>query len=283
MEPEESQPNPAVTSLSSQPSQSGPQPAESPAEIKPGLHAPLWLLTLAAGVIVGVVSGQSGEATNSAIGLDIHYPADFASLGGYQKTAVVAMITGDAWRIAVSKRCAAAYGLLGILLGVSLGLVGGWAIGSFRSGLWGVIIGAVAGGAAGAGLSAIVVPIFFRFQNPETDASSMGLLLLFLAHATIFAGIGATSGLALAWGSGNRKLIVPALVGGALGAVFGTFAFELINSLLYPLVRTYEPMPSEAVPRILIHVCAAMGTAFGAALAVGGGRGRTVFKRQAIS
>ena len=81
--------------------------------------------------------------------------------------------------------------------------------------------GGVAGGIAGAALSAVAVPIFFRYQNPETDAATMGLVLMFFTHAAIFAGIGATSGMALGRGLGDWGKIVPALFGGLLGASSG--------------------------------------------------------------
>jgi hypothetical protein len=133
----------------------------------------------------------------------------------------------------------------------------------------------VAAGVAGAALAAVFVPVFFRLEDPETDASTMGLLLLFFTHAAIFIGIGATSGLALGWGLGDRGKFVPALIGGLLGAVIGTFAFEVINSLLYPMVRTYEPIPTEPTPRMLLDICVAVGIAILAGWTAGGARKRS--------
>jgi hypothetical protein len=272
MDPEASPTSAAVTPTSSQPVHAVGGSAGSHTAIKTGLRVPLGIMTLGAGIIAGVLSGLVGEATGRAIPMRIEYPANFASIRGYQKDAVLAMIMGNAMRIAVRERAAAAYGLLGVLLGVGLGLTGGWASGSMRSGLQGALVGGVAGGVAGAALSAVFVPIFFRFQNPDTDAVTLGLLLLFLTHAAIFAGIGVASGLALGWGSGDRGRIGQGLVGGLLGAIIGTFAFEVINSLLYPMVRTYEPVPTEPTPRMLLHLCVAVGTAVLAGWAAGGAR-----------
>jgi hypothetical protein len=275
MDPEESPTTAEVNPASSQPVHAVGSSAGSPTAIKPGLGVPLWLITLGAGIIAGVLSGLGGEATSRAIPLRMELPANFASISGYQKVAVVAMIAGNATRVAVREKAAAAYGLLGVLLGIGLGLTGGWASGSMRSGWKGALVGGVAGGVAGAALSAVFVPIFFRFQDPDTDAATLGLLLLFFTHAAIFAGIGAASGLALGWGSGDRGTIGQALVGGLLGAIVGTFAFEVINSLLYPMVRTYEPVPTEPTPRMLLHLCVAVGTAVLAGWAAGGARKRS--------
>jgi len=282
MDPEESPTTAEVTPASSLPAQAGGSSAGRPTAIKASLRVPLALITLGAGIIAGVLSGLGGEATSRAIPMRIEYPPNFASVSGYQRDAVLAMLAGDAMRVAVRERAAAAYGLLGVLLGVGLGLTGGWTSGSVRSGLIGALVGGVAGGVAGAALSAVFVPIFFRFQDPETDAATLGLLLLFFTHAAIFAGIGAASGLALGWGLGDRGTIGQALIGGLLGAVIGTFAFEVINSLLYPMVRTYEPVPMEPTPRVLLHLCVAVGTAVLAGWAAGGARKRSALNRTAL-
>jgi hypothetical protein len=275
VDPEESPTTAEVTPASSQPVHSVSSSGGSPAAIKTGLRVPLGMITLGVGIIAGVLSGLGGEATIGAIPLRIAYPANFASISGYQKDAVLASLAGHAMRIAERERAAAAYGLLGVLLGVGLGLTGGWASGSVRSGLKSALVGGVAGGVAGTALSAVFIPIFFRFQDPETDAATLGLLLLFFTHAGIFAGIGAASGLALGWGSGDRRTIGQALIGGLLGAVIGTFAYEVIISLLYPMVRTYEPVPTDPTPRKLLHLCVAVGTAVLAGWAAGGARKRS--------
>jgi len=242
--------------------------------IKAGPLVPLWLLTLGAGIVAGALSGLAGEATGRAIPLNIEYPAGFARMGGYQKDAVLASITVDALRVAERKRAAVAYGLLGGLLGVGLGVAGGAARRSFRSGLGGAVLGGLTGAAAGAALSAAVVPIFFRFEDPETDATITGLLVRFFTHAAIFAGVGAAGGLALGWGLGDKRSIGRALFAGLLGAVFGTLAFEVISTVAFPFLRTYDPVPSEPIPRMVAHLCVAVGTAVLAGMAAGAARTR---------
>jgi hypothetical protein len=104
-----------------------------------------------------------------------------------------------------------------------------------------------------------MVQVFHRFRDPEADAAISGMLLLFLTHAGIFAGVGASGGLALGCGLGDRKVIVPALIGGLFGALVGAFAFELVDFLAFPLVRTDHLLPIEPFPRLLLHFCVAVG------------------------
>jgi hypothetical protein len=240
-------------------------PPPSAAPVAQGIRLPLWLLTVGAGLVAGLLAGQGGEAIDNAIPLKVELPPDFASMGGYQKNAVSAMAQGKAMRIGEQKKAAAAYGLLGALLGLTLGLIGGLAVGSPRSGFVSAVIGITVGAAAGAGISFAAVPVFFRYQDPEFG----GFLGLFLTHAAIFAGVGAAAGLALGYGLGDRPALGRALFGGLLGGLVGTFVFETVNSLAFPLMRTFEPIPSERLPRILVHLCIAVCAALIAGLAVG--------------
>jgi hypothetical protein len=119
-------------------------------------------------------------------------------------------------------------------------------------------------------MSAVLVPLFFHLLDP-----AQGISLLFWTHAGIFAGIGAAGGLALGWGLGDWRTVVGCLIGGLIGSFAGVFAFEALNSLAFPLVPTFVPVPAERIPRLLVHLCVAMGTAAVAGLAVGGVRGQS--------
>jgi hypothetical protein len=246
---------------------------ESSGRITPGRTRrgmPLWFMTAAAGLVAGSLGGMLGEVVVSSMPLTIEYPSDYASMGGYQKVAVQAMSTGKATRKLEQKKAATAYGLLAAILGISLGLIGGVASGSARSGVFGAVIGGAFGAAAAAGLSFLLVPLFFKFQDPES-----GLVVLFLTHAGIFAGIGVASGLALGCGLNNQPALGRALFGGLMGALIGTFAFEAVNSIAFPLEQTFEPMPVERLSRVLAHLCVGFFTAVVAGLTVGNTRGVT--------
>ena len=254
---------------------SKPDPSYPPGETGPNrswtagergvLRFPLWLLTAAAGLIAGLLAGLGGEAIGHAIPLSVEYPPDYAKMGGYQKDAARAMAVGEAEKVVERKKTAGAYGLLGLVLGLSLGLIGGLAVGSPRSGFMGAAIGAAIGAAAGAGISWVVVPLFFQYQDAELG----GLVGLFITHAGIFAGVGAAAGLALGIGLDDRPALGRALLGGILGALVATFVLETASSLLFPLMRTYQPVPAEQLPRLLAHLCVAICTSLAAGLATG--------------
>jgi len=225
---------------------------------------PLWLPTAIAGLLAGVLAGVIGEAANDVIPLNVTLPSGYESMGTYQKAAARTEAIGKASEITEKRKAALVYGTLGILMGISLGLVGGLAAGSARSAVKAAAIGAAAGAVFPALLSYALVPMFYRYLDPESG----GLLVLFLTHAGIFAAVGVAAGLALGLGLGRRQAIVQAVFGGLLGALVGTIAFETINSLAFPLVRTFEPMPGERVPRLLVHLCVAFCAALCAGLAV---------------
>jgi len=234
-----------------------------------------WLLTLGAGVAAALLSAFGGEKTFGAFALEPHYPSSFASTTGYDRAAMRADVLRIAQQAVEQKKGMAAYGLLGLLLGVALGVAGGLARGSVRSGLAAALVGGVSGALTGGGLSAALVPVFFRLLDPAS-----ALILLFSIHAAIFAGVGAAGGLALGWGLGDRKTIVHCLIGGLFGSVVGTFAFEAINSLAFPLLGAFEPVPAERVPRLMVHLCVAIGTAALAGLAAGRGGNRSACRPQ---
>ena len=212
----------------------------------------------------GLLSAFGGEKTFNAFPLDPHYPASYGRTSGYERAAVRTDVNRIAKQVVEMKKATAAYGLLGVLLGVAMGVAGGLARGSIRSGLVAVLVGGVSGAVTGAGLSAALVPVYFRLMDP-----ARGLILLFLIYAAIFAGVGAAGGLALGWGLGDRKTISRCVIGGILGSFVGTFAFEAINSLAFPLLGTFDPVPAERIPRLLVHLCVAIGTAALAGLAAG--------------
>ena len=99
-------------------------------------------------------------------------------------------------------------------------------------------------GIAGAGLSLALVPRFLEVADAQT-----GLLLLFVTHGAIFGGIAVAARSGLAVGARERRFIVRCVIGGVVGALIGTFVFEVINFVAFPLLRMYEPVPFKALPR----------------------------------
>ena len=185
---------------------------------------PLWLITLGSGLIAGSLAGVGGEFTYPALSKEPQYPASHDRLNSSERAVARAQVR-FATKVAVgTNEAAAAYGLLGAALGVVLGLAGGLARGSRDPSLGSAAVGGVLGSMAGAGLSMVIVPLFFRFSNGTTSAP-----LLFLTHAAIFAGVGAAGGTGLGWAWGDRKRIVRCMLGGFVAALVGTVAVDIIN------------------------------------------------------
>jgi hypothetical protein len=235
---------------------------------------PLWLLTLAAGLVAGSLSWLGGELTQNAFPVTIETPPEVAKMErGPDKSAIIAQLLRQAWRAAERNKAVAAYGLLGALLGVALGLIGGWSRGSAHSGWRGAVGGGLTAAVAGAGLSWVLAPLIYRLQDAaqsaDPDFSSRFLLIHCLFHAGIGAGVGVAAGLALGWGLGDRASLGRALIGGFFGALAGVFLFEMINTLASPLGHAETPLPEERLTRLAMHLAVAGGAAFLAGLAAG--------------
>jgi hypothetical protein len=264
MHSDESRTDPGEPSVSSHANHAGGNATAKFVSTTAGRRVPFWVLTLGSGLVAGALAGVGSETLTESFTEASHFPANYKSLGTYEKENARAAASRAASNILERRKATVAYGLLGLALGAFLGLTGGLAGGSVRSSLGGAAAGGVTGALAGAGLSAVLVPVFFRLFDPER-----GLILFFLTDAGIFAGVGAAGGLALAWGSGNRRIIGRCLIGGLGGSLLGTFASVAIDSLAFPLMSMFQPMPAERAARVLAHLCVAAGTGLFAGLAAG--------------
>ena len=275
MNAEESQPIPDSASVTSTATHSVDPSARGTNTPGAARRLPLWLLTLGAGLISGLISWAGGEAMFDMFRIEDEaiYPPNYEKISGYARQAANSAIQGAAQRVVERKKAATSFGLLGLVLAAGLGLTGGLAAGSSRTAVVGVVIGGLAGTAAGSILSWAVVPLFFRFMSQE-----LGLLVLFMTLAAIFAGVGAASGLALGLGLGDRLALGRAIFGGLLGSLVGTIAFEAVLSLAFPLMRTLEPIATERSPRLSMYLCVAVCVA----LLAGWAAGRPARKRLAM-
>jgi hypothetical protein len=227
----------------------------------------VWVVALVAGLAAGLGAWAGGEA---------YYPQRFREY--YNRTPEMAKMD----RVAVEqemtrqmqatkppaemKNTAITYGMLGGLLGLTLGIAGGWLSGRAPRAVIGGVIGLVLAGAVGASLFAAVVPVFYRRLDPES-----GLGLMLMTRGLAWTGLGAAAGLGFGLGLGGTRAIVAGLVGGLVGAFLGSIAFEVFNSLLFPVLRAYEPIPGNddaGLPRLLAHLLIAGFTAFGVAYAI---------------
>jgi hypothetical protein len=223
---------------------------------------PLWALTLAAGLVAGSLSWLGGELTQNAFPVTIEEPPEVAKMKpGMEKSAILSPLWAEAQRAAERRKTAAAYGLLGALLGAALCLIGGrsrrWAQWGWRGTVGGGLTAAVAGVAP----SWVLVPLMFRLQAAAKSSGPDFAMSFLMIHCVIHAGIGAAigiaAGLALGWGLGDRSSLGRALIGGFLGAVAGVLLFETINSLAFPLLRAEKPLPEVSLARLAMYLAVA--------------------------
>ena len=159
-------------------------------------------------------------------------------------------------------------GASGAALGLALGLVGGLARRSAAAGLFAAVLGVVLGGAAGAGAPGPPAHLFPRAADLGRP-SRLGHHDAALDPRGIWTAAGLAAGLALGLGLGGLGRVVQAGIGGALGAMFGTFLYEFAGPFAFPDGATAEPLASERFARLLAHLSVAVLVALGAAWCAG--------------
>jgi hypothetical protein len=227
-----------------------------------GRPARLWPWGLAAGVAAGLIAWLGGEVVHGTFSppdslLKNLNPALSPALALEQKLANI-------------KNAILAFGLMGTILGLILGGVGGLARGSLKAGVKAGMIGLLAGGAVGAGVSWVLVPLAERNSDLLSDNLGFALLL----HAGIWSAIGAAGGLAFGQGIAGRGSILRAILGATIGALLGTVIYELAGALVAPLAETSRPLSNTASTRLLARLAVIIPTALGAVWAVQSTRDR---------
>jgi MFS family permease len=148
-----------------------------------------------------------------------------------------------------TQNAAVAYGLLGAILSLILGVTAGCFLGRFSiprvlaAGLGGIVLGASFGAASSYGLT----PIYFHRMGTADVTLSL------LIHLGIWSAVGAALGVAFGLGSGSRDVLVRSLVGGITGAALGTILFEICGAF-FPLARTERPLSEVAATRLAANI-----------------------------
>ncbi len=216
--PDSNEPEPRVDLT---PAAEAPEPARTAlktqtaiADIRGLVHA--LVCAVLAALVAGFVAWGIGEKTfdyyrPSARGRD---PRDFTALN-------------RAKRIADQKNTAIAFGTFGALLGLLSGATGGVLGRSVPGGASAALAGLVFGGIGAGVVSYEVAPIFTQFYSDESPS----LVLSFLVRGGIWAVAGMAAGLAFAWGWQGLLGVPRALIGGLIGSVCGTVAFEAVNAV----------------------------------------------------
>ena len=97
------------------------------------------------------------------------------------------------------------YGVLGALLGLTLGAAGGMARRSAGAAIRAALIGLVLGAAAGIGATFLLLSLYHTLHaDPTPENATQELYLALATHGGIWMAIGAAAGVALGLGSGRR-------------------------------------------------------------------------------
>jgi hypothetical protein len=156
------------------------------------------------------------------------------------------------------------FGALGGLVGLALGLAGGFSRRSANEALLGALVGLILGCLAGALPSLGLMP--YQWRHRHDDPNNVELLMPFLIHLGLWSGVGLAAG--LAFGLGRYGFKGPRLVEAAfaclVGAMAGTFVFELLGALLLPMDNTANAVAQTATARLLARICVAGFVGLGA-------------------
>jgi len=219
----------------------------------PGLSRVGWVSILIAATLAGLLAWAGGEWVEAAN--TVRLVNEFQVSGNQQLAARSAAITTKA---------TLSYGLLGAVLGLTLGLAGGLTRRSAGGAILAAIAGLILGTLAGSGSARLVVPVFLRNEN-TTVADDM--ILPLLTHGAIWSAIGVGAGLALGIGlRPSPSLTVRVILGGLLGALLATMIYELVGGLAFPLDQTGQPISAGIGSRLFARLVLVLSVAAGAIL-----------------
>lgn len=222
------------------------------AHVSPGQTSRGGLWVLLAGLLAGGVSFLAGEWNHERFQPSLEASSqayDFQELNRQRK-------------ISETRNGMVVFGTLGGCLGLAMGIAGGLSGGRRRAPLVGGLVGLVLGAAAAVAASAVLIPIDFERRDPATTDLTLPLMV----HGGIWVLLALGAGLGFGIGRGGLGSAVRFGVGAALGALFGTFVYELVGGVAFPLARTIQPISAEWTTRLLAHgsvaVLAAAGILF---------------------
>ncbi len=159
-----------------------------------------WILALAAGLVAGAIGWSIGEATL------------VPETGYSDKAKKIEVLPAEIGL----RNCTISFGALGAVLGLALGLTGGLVGRSVPRAIVASLSGLLLGGAAGAGLCHVILPVYYDHLR-DND-----LIYSLMVHCGIWGAAGAAAGLAYAMGTGRWSALLRGLIGGAAGAARGS-------------------------------------------------------------
>jgi hypothetical protein len=237
---------------------------ESPsgAATPPSSSGRTWLLVLAAGLLGGLAGFATGEAGPNYI-----RPSYELSPELRRNSTQIPIEIERRKGIARDQIASLAYGALGMVLGLALGVAGGLTRRAPVAAIAAGVTGLVLGGAAGAGTTMVLLPSYHAIRAAAADENyNEDMALALRTHGGIWIAIGAAAGLAFGIGLGNWTRMARAVIGGILGAGLAAAIYEFGGAFLFPLAATARPMAADVIPRLFAHLTVALCVAAGALL-----------------
>ena len=230
--------------ITPEPSTSEPESPEpnraDPAPLRPGR---VWAFSLAAAVVAGLGAFALGEWVVPPFDPPVNMENFMGGL--INKPTLVGL------QVAERKNAMLTFGLIGGLLGLALGLAGGLSNRSARSALFGGAAGLALGAALGAGSAAGLVPIYHAQHQRNKDAVTKDLAIPLLIHVGLWSAVGLAAGAALTIGARAGGRAPSVVTSGLIGAALGAAVYEVVAALVSPEGRTYQPVSTSWLPRLL--------------------------------
>ena len=205
----------------------------------------------AAGLLAGLIAFGLGELIYGRFAPELVGQ----SVGGNQ----VMRPTMETKAASDARNSATAFGILGAVIGLFLGLAGGLERRSIGSAAKAGCVGLVLGVTVGAVLPLVLVVPYLRMLNRRTADD---LLLSLGLHAMLWGPLGAVGGLAFGIGRGRSGQTLRLMVGGLMGAIVGTIAYDAIGGAVAPLAGTADAIsstwPTRLLARLLVAISAAV-------------------------
>jgi vacuolar-type H+-ATPase subunit I/STV1 len=229
-------------------------PASAVSELPSERIGRLLVIAAVAGLAAGVVSELIGELILNSYHSDLNPPLQMNPNAEDMRR----------WREARLYSATLTFSTLGGLLGLALGLAGGFARRSTAASAGAANLGLVLGSATAGSFSLILVSIFFKGYDPQSG----DLLFPLLTHGAIWSAVGAVGGLAFGLGLGGRGRWKATLVGGFTGAAAATIVYELVGAVVFASSKTDLPLSSSSMTRGMALLLVACLSSIGAVLAL---------------
>ncbi len=214
----------------------------------------VWFCAIFSGVLAALVGWAAGERANRSFHWEGRVQVEAGDRRNQRESSAAGLLL-ESRSNAEAKNTSLAMGILGAVLGLTLGAGGGLSRRSPRAAAVSGLTGFLLGAAVGAAVPWQLVPLFYRsVGRPPNPAFPL------LIQTSLYALIGGVGGLAFGLGLCGLGGAAKGLLGGAMGAILGAIIYNVVHTITFPLEWDLSPMPGKSVSRLLAHLCVALTT-----------------------